>query len=101
MKYFVLLASAFGLLASIPPAHAQPRPLKAEDAAAIRDENSLAPKRIDYRKRAFAHYDPVCAHCGYGIPDILEVAHIDGSRQNNEISNLVILCPNCHKMHDL
>jgi hypothetical protein len=60
-----------------------------------------AAKRINYRKRAFAHYDPVCAHCGYGIPDVLEVAHVDGNRQNNDISNLVILCPNCHKMHDL
>jgi hypothetical protein len=41
------------------------------------------------------------SHCGYGIPDVLEVAHVDGNRQNNDIPNLVILCPNCHKMHDL
>ena len=26
---------------------------------------------------------------------------LDGNRSNNELSNLVILCPNCHKMHDL
>jgi hypothetical protein len=58
-------------------------------------------KRINYRKLAFSHYPQVCAHCGFGIPDILEVAHIDGSRTNNAVSNLVILCPNCHKMHDL
>ncbi len=57
--------------------------------------------RINYRKLAFAHYDPLCAHCGFGIPAVLEVAHIDGNRQNNEIANLVILCPNCHKMLDL
>jgi len=73
--------------------------------AAISSTNGIdttsEPKRINYRKRAFAHYDPVCAHCGYGIPDVLEVAHIDANRQNNHISNLVILCPNCHKMHDL
>lgn len=59
------------------------------------------PKRFNYRKLAFEHYDPVCAHCGFGIPSVLEVAHIDGNRSNNDISNLVILCPNCHKMHDL
>ncbi|HEY3760137.1 MAG TPA: HNH endonuclease [Verrucomicrobiae bacterium] len=58
-------------------------------------------KRVNYRKLAFANYAPVCAHCGYGIKDVLEVAHIDCNRENNAISNLVILCPNCHKMHDL
>ena len=58
-------------------------------------------KRINYRKLAFAYYDPLCAHCGFGIPSVLEVAHLDGKRLNNEVGNLVILCPNCHKMHDL
>lgn len=58
-------------------------------------------KRVNYRKLAFAHYDPLCAHCGFGIPAVLEVAHIDGNRQNNDVTNLVVLCPNCHKMHDL
>jgi hypothetical protein len=59
------------------------------------------PKRINYRKLAFSHYDPLCAHCGFGVPAVLEVAHIDGDRTNNDIQNLVILCPNCHKMLDL
>jgi HNH endonuclease len=58
-------------------------------------------KRVNYRKIAFEHYDPLCAHCGFGIRAVLEVAHIDGNRLNNEIGNLVILCPNCHKMHDI
>jgi adenylate kinase len=58
-------------------------------------------KRINYRKLAFERYAPVCAHCGFGIPSVLEVAHIDGNRSNNDAGNLVILCPNCHKMHDL
>jgi predicted restriction endonuclease len=57
--------------------------------------------RINYRKLAFEAYDQLCAHCGFGIPAVLEVAHIDGQRSNNEIGNLVILCPNCHKMLDL
>ena len=60
----------------------------------MNDSEALsAPKRINYRKRAFAHYDSVCARCGYGGPYVLEVARIDGSRENNEISNLVIPCP--------
>lgn len=58
-------------------------------------------KHSDYRKIAFDVYDPLCAHCGFGVPAVLEVAHIDGNRTNNDITNLVILCPNCHKMHDL
>ena len=58
-------------------------------------------KRVNYRRLAFGHYDPLCAHCGFGIAAVLEVAHIDCDRANNDISNLVILCPNCHKMHDL
>ena len=57
--------------------------------------------RVNYRKLAFEHYDPLCAHCGFGVPAVLEVAHLDGNRSNNELANLVILCPNCHKMHDL
>jgi hypothetical protein len=58
-------------------------------------------KCINYRKLAFDHYAAVCAHCGFGIRDVLEVCHIDCQRTNNEVSNLVILCPTCHKMHDL
>jgi len=58
-------------------------------------------KRFNYRKLAFENYAPVCAHCGFGISSVLEVAHIDGNRGNNDVNNLVILCPNCHKMHDL
>jgi 5-methylcytosine-specific restriction endonuclease McrA len=57
--------------------------------------------RINYRKLAFGYYAPICAHCGFGVPEILEVAHLDGNRQNNALENLAILCPNCHKMHDI
>jgi hypothetical protein len=61
----------------------------------------MSSKRVNYRKLAFGSYPALCAHCGFGIKDVLEVAHIDCSRANNAVSNLVILCPNCHKMHDL
>lgn len=63
--------------------------------------NAATRKRFNYRKLAFCHYPAVCAHCGFGVRDVLEVAHIDGNRSNNALSNLVVLCPNCHKMHDL
>jgi hypothetical protein len=60
-------------------------------------------KRINYRKLAFEYYHDrlFCAHCGFGIPEVLEVAHLDCCRQNNDVSNLVLLCPTCHKMLDL
>ncbi|MFO0793978.1 MAG: HNH endonuclease signature motif containing protein [Candidatus Brocadiaceae bacterium] len=58
-------------------------------------------KTNNYRKVALETYEPLCAHCGFGIPAVLEVAHLDGNRENNDPKNLVVLCPNCHKMHDL
>jgi ribosomal protein L7/L12 len=61
----------------------------------------MTPKRVNYRKLAFEKYPPLCAHCGFGIKDVLEVAHIDCNRSHNEPENLIVLCPNCHKMHDL
>jgi len=44
-------------------------------------------KRINYRKIAFQHYATVCAHCGFGIPSVLEVGHIDGNRRNNDLES--------------
>ena len=58
-------------------------------------------KHINYRKIAFKAYKHQCAHCGFGVADVLEVAHIDGDRRHHYLANLVILCPNCHKMYDL
>jgi len=55
----------------------------------------------NYRKLALEHYPPICCFCGFGIKEVLEVAHLDGNRQNNELENLAVLCPNCHKLHDI
>ena len=30
----------------------------------------------------------------------LEVHHIDGNRTNNQLNNLLLLCPNCHSLTD-
>jgi len=56
---------------------------------------------LNYRKLAFDEYAAICVHCGFGIREVLEVAHLDGNRANNELSNLVILCPTCRRMHDI
>lgn len=35
-----------------------------------------------------------------GEPIPLELHHIDGNRRNNSITNLVLICPNCHAQTD-
>jgi len=60
-------------------------------------------KRVNYRKLALGHYQNrvYCVHCGFGIVEVLEVAHLDGNRKHNDPDNLAFLCPTCHKMHDV
>lgn len=50
----------------------------------------------NYRIKALQYYENKCCKCGYSNIDALEVHHIDKNRKNNEISNLEILCANCH-----
>lgn len=51
-----------------------------------------------YRKRAFKIYPHKCAVCGWSEDErILEVHHIDENREHNNIENLCILCPTCHR----
>ena len=51
-----------------------------------------------YRKRAFQTYPHKCLTCGWDEDErILEVHHIDENREHNEIENLCILCPTCHR----
>lgn len=42
----------------------------------------------------------ICSSCNLGIwldkPIPLELDHIDGNHENNDLSNLRLLCPNCH-----
>lgn len=58
--------------------------------------NSIADSQ--YRKRAFKEYLHECASCGWDEDDfILEVHHKDSNHDNNEIGNLMILCPICHR----
>lgn len=54
-----------------------------------------------YREKAFRAYRPICCRCGFANIAALEVHHIDRDRSNNNISNLEILCANCHKVEHL
>ena len=59
----------------------------------IKMNNSTA-----YRRNAFDYYPHKCAICGWDEDvRILEVHHIDENHDNNELNNLMILCPICHK----
>ncbi len=52
----------------------------------------------------FEKFNNKCARCGWSkinpytknIP--LEIEHIDGNYKNNDESNLILLCPNCHSL---
>lgn len=60
-----------------------------------------------YKKRGKSSLEPLihlrgrkCENCGLtewmGKEINLEIHHIDGDRLNNDLSNLQLLCPNCH-----
>lgn len=52
----------------------------------------------NYRLQAFNLLKHECLVCGWDEDErILEVHHIDSNRENNDISNLSILCPTCHR----
>jgi 5-methylcytosine-specific restriction endonuclease McrA len=53
----------------------------------------------NYRSKAMGAFEKRCEVCGYkDVPEVLVVHHIDRNRTNNELENLVILCPTCHEV---
>lgn len=64
----------------------------------IREEAGEWDNSVNYRRRAFESFSHKCFVCGWDEDErILEVHHKDENRKNNEIDNLVILCPTCHR----
>lgn len=52
--------------------------------------------RDRFKKRGLIN---ACSECGYSLhPEILGIHHIDGNHDNNTLSNLQVLCPNCHSL---
>ncbi len=60
--------------------------------------------KINYRLIKEGIKERKCECCGntewLGQPIVLELHHIDGNRTNNNLSNLQLLCPNCHSLTD-
>lgn len=55
--------------------------------------------KSSYREIAFRNFDSKCNKCGYDEHiKILEVHHKDRNRDNNNLDNLEIICPNCHRL---
>lgn len=51
----------------------------------------------EYRTKAFRNFPNFCNRCQYNkCISALQVHHKDRNRKNNELSNLEILCANCH-----
>lgn len=48
-----------------------------------------------YRQKALEEYGEECANCGAG--DGLEVHHLNGDREDNDVDNLAVLCRHCHR----
>lgn len=64
----------------------------------IREENGEWENSCNYRRKAFAKYEHKCCVCNWSEDErILEVHHIDEDRTNNNIDNLCIICPICHR----
>lgn len=61
-------------------------------------------RAINLKKHLIAEKGHKCECCGrtewLDHPIALEVHHIDGDKTNNDISNLQLLCPNCHAVTD-
>jgi 5-methylcytosine-specific restriction endonuclease McrA len=61
-------------------------------------ENHPNFKGTDYRTLALNTYPHYCSVCGYNEDErLLEVHHIDENHNNNDINNLILLCPMCHR----
>lgn len=63
-------------------------------------KNSDVTKIIKYIKKFNIKDTTKCERCGIsewmGEPITIEIHHLDGDHFNNELDNLVCLCPNCH-----
>lgn len=78
---------------------------KVEDWLSGKISGTCGFKHADFvKKYLMDKYDSKCQLCGWGEKNVytgnypLVVHHIDGKSDNNNISNLMLLCPNCQSI---
>lgn len=67
----------------------------------IKIENNEQSSKVKLRRYLEESIDVVCDECGIGTDWnnkflMLQLDHIDGDNSNNILSNIRLLCPNCH-----
>ena len=55
----------------------------------VKSQQALKLRLIDVRGRN-------CERCGYNKYEVLQVHHKNRDRNNNDLKNLELICPNCH-----
>ncbi len=71
------------------------------DCKAIQPEHYKGGIWIDYRKKCAKQFKKGCVGCGIKKRYLLFVHHKNGDRKNNKMSNLEVVCCNCHAIRHL
>jgi hypothetical protein len=58
-----------------------------------KDDSKLTPNVFE---QAFGRSMGACERCGRSLHGRYHIHHKDMNSYNNELSNLLVLCPNCH-----
>jgi Zn finger protein HypA/HybF involved in hydrogenase expression len=71
-----------------------------DEISALCNNSPLARCQLRPLLIRLGYYTGKCSECGItdwnGKPLTIEIDHIDGISENNELTNLRWLCPNCH-----
>ena len=70
----------------------------------LSNEYPIKSHRLKLRLIREGYFEHKCYNCGLsnwlGEKMPIELEHIDGNNNNNNLSNLTIVCPNCHSLTD-
>jgi hypothetical protein len=68
----------------------------------LSNSQTIGSDKLKKRLISEGFFDYRCSSCGcerwFGAPVPLELDHINGNSQDNSLSNIRLICPNCHAM---